>query len=164
MTVPSEEETPTQCECDNTHDQNHTCCRFCWAQGYRNTAHHEIKRLGSLHRMQREVHALSVEKGWWEGVQQDPEGRYHPSVSQLMERMALLHSEVAEASEDIRTGDMTVRVNEKGKPEGFPTELVDMFIRGMDLAEALGIDLELEIARKHAFNKTRSYRHGGKRA
>lgn len=26
---------PLTCECDNTHEQNHTCCRACWAADFR---------------------------------------------------------------------------------------------------------------------------------
>lgn len=26
---------PDGCECDNTHEQNQTVCRYCWAQGLR---------------------------------------------------------------------------------------------------------------------------------
>jgi hypothetical protein len=37
-------------------------------------------------------------------------------------------------------------------------------IRLHDLATRLGIDLEKEILEKHAYNQTRSHRHGGKLA
>lgn len=26
---------PTDCECDNTHEHNDTCCRPCWSAGFR---------------------------------------------------------------------------------------------------------------------------------
>jgi hypothetical protein len=26
---------PKNCECDNTHENNNTCCRFCWDKGFR---------------------------------------------------------------------------------------------------------------------------------
>ncbi len=26
---------PDKCECDNTHEQNHTVCRYCWDIGVR---------------------------------------------------------------------------------------------------------------------------------
>lgn len=29
-------EHPNDCECDNTHEQNNTVCRYCWWLGYRN--------------------------------------------------------------------------------------------------------------------------------
>lgn len=49
------------------------------------------------------------------------------------------------------------------KPIGFDSELADIVIRVMDLAEHLGIDLERAIQEKHEFNQTRPMRHGGKR-
>ncbi len=124
-----------------------------------------VEELGRLREIQRDVHKLAVDRGWWEGVPKHA-GIYYPTVSQMMERMALFHGEVAEASEDIRDGVMAVHLNpeKNNKPEGFPTELADIIIRVMDLAEGMGIDLETEISRKHAFNKTRPYRHGGKLA
>ena len=53
--------------------------------------------------------------------------------------------------------------SEKGKMEGVPSELADVVIRIMDLAEYYGIDLEKVIAEKHTFNKTRPFKHGGKK-
>ncbi len=50
------------------------------------------------------------------------------------------------------------------KPCGIPSELADVAIRLADLAGALGIDLEQAIIEKHRYNRTRAYRHGGKRA
>lgn len=29
---------PLKCECDNTHENNQTCCRYCWKAGFRSTA------------------------------------------------------------------------------------------------------------------------------
>lgn len=51
-----------------------------------------------------------------------------------------------------------------GKPEGFVVELADVVIRIADLCGALGLDLAEAIEIKHAYNATRAYRHGGKRA
>lgn len=62
----------------------------------------------------------------------------------------------------VRDGETAVTVREDGKPEGFPTELADVVIRCMDLADAMGIDLWAEMERKHAYNRTRTRRHGGK--
>jgi NTP pyrophosphatase (non-canonical NTP hydrolase) len=47
---------------------------------------------------------------------------------------------------------------------GFPSELADIVIRVADLAGALGIDLAEAIRIKLAFNRTRTHRHGGKKA
>lgn len=51
----------------------------------------------------------------------------------------------------------------KHKPEGFGIEVVDNIIRSIDLLHALGYDIEQLMELKHEYNKTRSYRHGGKR-
>jgi len=64
----------------------------------------------------------------------------------------LIHSEVSEALEAYRKGDA----------ENFAEELADIAIRLLDAAGGYGIDLESEIVKKHEYNKTREYRHGGK--
>ncbi len=83
------------------------------------------------------------------------------------ERLVLIHSEVSEALECYRDGDMISEISHlnygaEGKPVGFPTELADIVIRVFDLAQDLGIDLQAEIERKHEYNKGRPYRHGRK--
>ncbi len=50
------------------------------------------------------------------------------------------------------------------KPEGFPIELADLAIRLFHTCKYHGIDLEAFMELKMAYNKTRSYRHGGKLA
>jgi NTP pyrophosphatase (non-canonical NTP hydrolase) len=100
--------------------------------------------------LQKEVHLNAVKHGWWEGEANIPE------------KLALIHSEISEALEDYRKERMTPRLVEDNKPEGFPVELADVIIRTLDLAEALGFNLEYFIKEKHEFNKKRSYRHGGK--
>ena len=81
--------------------------------------------------------------------------------------LALLHTEVSEAIEEVRKPDYEptrTYYREDGKPEGLPSELADVLIRVCDTAGALGIDLETAISEKMAFNATRPPRHGGKRA
>jgi len=52
---------------------------------------------------------------------------------------------------------------ELNKPEGVIHELADVVIRIMDMCGLYGMDLEAAIDRKMEYNKTRPYRHGGKK-
>lgn len=88
---------------------------------------------------------------------------FHQPNPNIPERLALIHSEVSEALEAYRDGQMQTKCRESdGKPEGFASELADIVIRVMDLAEELKIDLHQEIAVKHGFNMTHPHKHGGK--
>ena len=98
-------------------------------------------------------HAIAVTKGWWE------EDR---NVGELL---ALIHSEVSEALEEWRIDEGLAVIRMEGdKPVGFAIELADTLIRICDLAESAGIDLNAALKIKMAYNATRPWRHGGKRA
>lgn len=70
----------------------------------------------------------------------------------LATHIALIHSEVSEALEALRTYDR----------ENFAEELADVIIRVTSVAYGLGIDLDTEVAAKIVKNSTRGQRHGGK--
>lgn len=65
-------------------------------------------------------------------------------------RLMLIVSELAEAQEGLRHGDM----------DNFREELADVAIRLADLCGGLGIDLEAEIKKKMEKNRNRPYKHG----
>jgi len=119
-----------------------------------------------LNELRDQVHALARAKGWYEGRDVSD-----PNV--LGSMLALIHSEVSEALEDVRRGHIALRVEggrdwypadeaRAAKPCGLPSELADVIIRVLDMCGALGIDIEEAVRVKHAFNETRSHRHGGK--
>lgn len=80
------------------------------------------------------------------------------------EKIALIHSELSEALEEVRKShDLDeVYFKENGKPEGFSVELADAVIRIFDLCGTYNLDLERAIELKHEYNKSRPYKHGKK--
>lgn len=89
--------------------------------------------------------------------------------------LMLMVTELSEAMEEYRKGRQPATVYYSGpagesatplpdypKPEGIPTEIADTVIRILHFAALHGIDLDAEITRKMAYNRTRGYRHGGK--
>ena len=99
-------------------------------------------------------HKTATEKGWWDSPKRE-----------VPELLALIHSEVSEALEAYRIGEIdTAWYEGNGKPEGFVIELADTVIRIADLCGEFGLDLESALTEKMAYNKTRPYRHGNKLA
>lgn len=103
-----------------------------------------------LSALQKEIHQNALDHGWWD------EPRTFGDV------IALCHSELSEALEAHRNGEAMAWTNEAGKPEGVAVEMADCIIRILDWAGHEGMDMETLVWRKHEYNKTRPYRHGGK--
>jgi hypothetical protein len=61
----------------------------------------------------------------------------HPVEMTTWEKVALIHSELSEALEDLRVGRIATVVSESGKPEGAVSELADVVIRIGDFWGAL---------------------------
>jgi NTP pyrophosphatase (non-canonical NTP hydrolase) len=106
-----------------------------------------------MRQLQKKIHELARSKGWYD---HDLPGRTPLEVHMLVV------SEVAEATEAVRKGEAEYYFTEGGKPEGEAVELADAIIRILDYAEYSGWDMGDIIERKHEYNKTRPYRHGGK--
>lgn len=128
-----------------------------------------------INEVAKEIHENAVEHGWWENERSFPEV------------IALCHSELSEALEEYRSGrpmvwhkcpynggacgEQEVHQGEYGctnctaskrKPEGIAVEMADCIIRILDWCGKEGVDIDKIISEKHEYNKTRSYKHGGK--
>jgi NTP pyrophosphatase (non-canonical NTP hydrolase) len=111
----------------------------------------ESKAAKAIDYLMAKCHNTAVKKGWWEkGSRND--GELH----------MLIVTELAESFEHLRHGDrMSDHIPDfTGREE----ELADVLIRIFDYAEQQQLNLKGALLAKMAFNETREYRHGGKRA
>ena len=124
--------------------------------------------MSDIAEVQAGVYANAIAKKFWaadpETTYEDPDTGesvrvYVLSVDQVLSKLMLITTEVAEAAEDVRTGAMRTVMSDSGKPEGLPSELADIVIRVMDVCGGLGIDLDEEIRIKVAYNRRRPAMH-----
>ena len=103
-----------------------------------------------------EVHETAVSKGWWNDENGDRADRNDGEI------FSNFHAEISEAWESFRCGNP-----DSEKIQGFSQieeELADCIIRIMDYAVARDFDVAAAILAKMEYNKSREYRHGGKKA
>lgn len=105
-----------------------------------------------LNALAKEVHQNNKDKGFYDDTVRTP-----------LEYHMLIVTELAEASEAVRKGQPEHYLDEKGKPEGEAVEIADALIRILDYAGFKNWDLDFIVKQKLNYNKTRSYRHGGKK-
>ena len=101
-----------------------------------------------LYKLAKEIHENAVAHGRWD----EPRN--------LLEIVALCHSELSEAVEEYRAGRPMVWANEDGKPEGIATEMADCLIRILDWFGHEGLDADEIVRQKMAYNRGRPYKHG----
>lgn len=135
----------------------------------------------------RAIYLNNVEKGWWE----DPSRNFgelmaliHSEVSEALEAyrdgddindIAYEYPDLYEVVNDSGETVKIVGAQEEstlqtedgeivlGKPVGVASELADVIIRILDVAEGLNIPVTQALIEKHQYNQTRSYRHNGKK-
>ena len=87
----------------------------------------------------------------------------------ITEDILLMHSELSEALEAYRNAKGIEWLDAPGdcfadeKPEGVFVELADTLIRICETCDHYEIDLEKIIRLKMAYNRTREFKHGGKK-
>ena len=135
-----------------------------------------------INELAKEIHENAVKHGWWDEKRGFPEvlALIHSEVSEALEEyrngrgaaeIYYTNSKckesggvcVADAADECPNDPHSCGAFEKGKPEGIPIELADVIIRILDYCGYAGIDIEAEIRQKHEYNKSRPYRHGGKK-
>lgn len=94
-------------------------------------------------------HGASFRAGWWHR----PDGALETDPRAVVEKIALIHSEISEAMEADRKGLMDDKLPDRA---GIEVELADAMIRIADLAGALGLDLGGAVAEKLEFNARRA--------
>lgn len=130
----------------------------------------------NMNELAKEIHENAVAHGWWE------------EERSFGEIVALCHSELSEALEEYRAGrpmeykqvnidcqmcdNRPVMHNEicygyeckeSHKPEGIAVEMADCLIRILDWFGKEGLDVDRIVQEKMEYNKSRLYRHGGKK-
>ena len=101
----------------------------------------------------KEVNKTATEHGWHEPDKE-------PSFGEVV---ALCHSELSEALQAYREEQPMQFIDGHGKPDGIAVEMADCLIRVLDWAGQNGIDMESIVKQKDIYNKSRPYRHGGKK-
>jgi uncharacterized protein YegP (UPF0339 family) len=125
------------------------------------------------------THQVNTDNGW---IDKDGIRRHKDGTERTFgDEIALLHSEVSEALEEMRDGrmsryyvkvdgDETVHIQlaphqpypSGQKPIGVPSEAADILVRLLDFCDKYDIDLYREWLAKVQYNATRGHRHGGK--
>ena len=102
-----------------------------------------------VNRMAERIHWTSKENGFWEDGTRD---KYV-----IATKLALIHSEVTEALEELRNNEKVLDDSDK-----FMEELADIVIRTFDLSEAVKGEKGIgdHVMEKMEKNENRPYKHG----
>lgn len=105
--------------------------------------------ISGLRDLQFDIYKNAVDHGFYEGEWN------------AGEKIALMHSELSEALEADRNGNPPS--DHIPLFSGIEEEFADVVIRILDFAQHKGLDVANAILAKHEFNKSRPYKHGGKK-
>lgn len=146
---------------------------------------HEYRQLEGLKSLQKDIFDTAEKSGWHERKRELPEiiALAHSELSEALEAyrdgMGVGETVYRYKTTDIDSnpayGDPEytfLKVPETkdvegnpilGKPEGVASEFADTIIRLLDASEELEVDTVTTLIHKMRYNKTRGYRHGGKK-
>lgn len=114
--------------------------------------------------MSEQKESLDLETFMKEVWQNAEDHGWHSIGKSVGDDIALMHSELSEALDEFRNGHALDEIYEKnGKIEGYVVELADMIIRALDHCEEHKLPLIKALKMKHEYNKSRPFRHGGKK-
>lgn len=136
-----------------------------------------------LNELAKEIHKNAIEHGWWKEERSFGEiiALCHSELSEALEeyrnkKPTFYFSCKLEGTRDgIECIDpknnngkcyyftRSTGCCQNAKPEGIASELADCIIRILDYCGKENIDIEEAIKIKHEYNKSRPYKHGGKR-
>ena len=117
------------------------------------------RHIESITTTARLINANARVKGFWQQAEQRPDIPYELF---LIQKLALIGTEVSEAVEAIRSGSGTAA---SLKADGFSRieeELADIIIRTLDMASQMGVNIGAVIFKKMEYNSGRAPLHGKK--
>ena len=104
-----------------------------------------------LNDLRDEVYSNNVKAGWWTNLSTG-ESKSKGDVTEILAKIALIHSEVSEATEGVRKGLNDDHLSNRPMVE---VELADAIIRILDLCGHEGWDIEGAVFEKLEYNKKR---------
>lgn len=113
--------------------------------------------------IQTKLSRINVANGFWDARMRVADLGPQEEAIVILSCIALVDSEMAEASEAVRKHDRETWGDASNK-DTLVRELAGACVRIMDLAEHLGLPLAEAIVEEVEANSTRGYMHGGKKA
>lgn len=124
-----------------------------------------------LAELQSQIHDTALDKGWWDehaeirkaiGFAAEAGAELDPKLADELYIFARTMLMVTELSEGIEARRIRAQDDKLPEYDGLSVELADCMIRIFDLAGRFGLPVIPALLDKVEYNKTRSYKHGGK--